>query len=145
MLDRSLGLGMMAWPSTELAIAQATQLATQRLPGNTDPELLPQPLAEIDQPPTHDAVDRRDRTAFDGSHQRLPMHLGQSRFRPRGLAVNQAIRSFRVEPQHPVPNNLQPDIADTRRIASTAAIVDLRQSQQPTGLSRIPRASRQTS
>ena len=145
MPDRSLGLGMMAWPSTELAIAQATQLATQRLPGHADPELLPQPLAEIDQPPTHNIVDRGDRTVLDHGHQRLPMRFGQSRLGARGLAVDQTTRSFRVEPQHPVPDDLQPDIADTRRVTATAAIIDLRQSQKPTGLSRILRPSRQTS
>jgi hypothetical protein len=145
MLDRSLGLGMMARPRAELAIAQRAKLTAQRLPGHADAELLPQPLTEIDQPPPHNIVDRGDRTVLDHGHQRLPMRFGQSRLGARCLAVDQTIRSFRVEPQHPVPDDLQPDIADTRRVPATAAIIDLRQSQKPTGLSRILRASRQTS
>jgi hypothetical protein len=76
MLDRSLSLGMVARPSAKLAIAKAAQLATQRLPGDANPELLPQPLAEIDQPPTHDTVDCRDRATLDDGYQRLPMHRG---------------------------------------------------------------------
>jgi hypothetical protein len=71
--------------------------------------------------------------------------LATQRLGPRCLAVDQATQSIRIEPQHPVPNNLQPDIADTRRLASTAPIINLGQGQQPAGLSRIFRASRQTS
>src|SRR5690348_9226799 len=58
MFDRSRGLSMVARPSAELAIAQRVQLAPERLPGNADPELLQQPLTQIDQPPAHHAVDR---------------------------------------------------------------------------------------
>jgi len=112
MLDRSLDLGMVAWPSRELPIAKGAQFAAQCLPSDADPELLPQPLAEIDQPPAHDTVDGIDRTTFDDCCQRRPMRLGQPRRRPGRLAIDQAIRSFRVEPQHPVPNDLQADIAD---------------------------------
>ena len=64
MVDRSLDLGMVAWPSRELPIAKGAQLAAQCLPGDADPELLPQPVAEIDQAPAHDTVDGRDRTTF---------------------------------------------------------------------------------
>ena len=52
MFDRSRGLGMVARPSAELAIAQRVQLA-----------------------PQHYAVDRWDRTALDDRHQRLTMRL----------------------------------------------------------------------
>src|ERR1700730_16136555 len=64
-LDRPLCLSVMARPGGELAITQAVQLAAQRLSGDADPELLPQPLTEIDQAPAHNAMDRGDRTALD--------------------------------------------------------------------------------
>ena len=142
-VDRSLCLGMMAGPSTELAITQGAQLAAQCLPCDADPELLPQPLAEIDQPPTHDTVDSRDRTTLDDGYQCLPMHTGQSSLRSRCLAFDQAIRSHRVEPQHPVSNDLQADIANARRLAAAAAVTNRRQSQQAACLLSIQRASRQ--
>ena len=145
MLNRSFGLGMMARPCTELAITQRAHFATKRLPGDADPEFLPQPLAQINQPPAYDTMDSGDRTALDDARQRLPMHLRQSGVGAGRLPVDQPIRSIRVEPQHPVPNDLQPDIADTSRVAPTAAIVDLRKSQQAAGLSRIIRTARQAS
>ena len=49
MLDRALGLGVMARPGGELAVAERAQLAAQRLPGDANPELLPYPL-EQDEP-----------------------------------------------------------------------------------------------
>src|SRR5437763_11493797 len=137
MLDRSLRLGMIARSSSELAITQAAQLAAQCLPGDVDPKLLPKPLAEIDQAPAHDAMDGGDRTALDYCRQRCARLLGQPRLRPRRLAIDQAIRSFLVEPQHPVPNDLQTDIADPRSITATAAIIDRSQRQQPARLLRI--------
>jgi hypothetical protein len=137
MLDRSLCLGMMARPSAELAITQSAHLATQRLPSDAEPELFPQPLAEIDQAPAHDAMDSRDRTALDHCRQRCAIFLDYAGLPPRRLAIDQAIRSFVVEPQHPVPNDLQTDIADPRSITATAAIIDRSQRQQPARLLRI--------
>jgi hypothetical protein len=103
MRDGSLCLGMMAWPSGEPAIAQAIQIAAQRLSGDADPELLPQPLAEIDQTPAHDAMDGRDRTALDGGRQRRAMVVVQPRLRTRRLAIDQTIRSCLVESAAPSP------------------------------------------
>lgn len=136
---------MMAWPGAQLAIPQSAQLTTQRLPGDADLKLFPQPLAEIDQAPAHHTVDSRDRTTLDDGHQRLPMRVGQPWRRSRSLAVDQAIRSLGIEPQHPVSNDLQPDIADMRRLAATATVVGRRQGKQSPGLLRILRPSRQSS
>ena len=55
---------MVARARRKLAIAHRAQLAAQRLPGDDDAELLEDPLAEIDDPPAHDAVDGRDRSAL---------------------------------------------------------------------------------
>src|SRR5688572_32682118 len=49
----------------ELAIAHGPQLAAQRLLGDGDAELIPEPLDQIDQAPPHHAVDGRDRTLID--------------------------------------------------------------------------------
>src|SRR5690349_6303618 len=145
MLDRSLGLSVMTWPRAELAISQGTHFATQRLTGHADPKLLPQPLAKIDQTPAHNIVDGRDRTTLNDRRQRSPMRVGQSRLRARRLAVYQTIRPLRVEPQHPVPDDLQSDIADARCLTAAAAVVDHRQCQQAAGLSCILRPPCQTS
>jgi hypothetical protein len=45
-LDGSCGLGVMPRTGAELAIAQRVQLAAQRLPRDSDPELLPVPVAQ---------------------------------------------------------------------------------------------------
>ena len=131
----------MSWSRAELAIPQGAHLAPQCLPGDADPKLLPQPLAKIDQTPAHDIVDGWDRTALNDRRQRPPMRVGQSRLRAGRLAIDQAIRPLRVEPQHPVPDDLLPDITDARCLAAAAAIVDHRQCQQPTCLLRILRSS----
>src|ERR1700739_1218162 len=101
MLDRSLRLGMMARPSGEPAITQAVQLTAQRLSGDADPKLLPQPLAEIDQTPAHAAMNGRDRAALDSCRQRRAMVVVQPEFRPGRLAIDQTVRTLLVEPQHP--------------------------------------------
>jgi hypothetical protein len=134
---------MVTRPSGELAIAQGAQLATQGLSGDADLEFLPQPLAQIDHPPAHDPMDGGDRPALDGRRQRRTMHLVQSRHWPWRLAVNQTVRPFRIEPQYPVPHDLQTNIADARGIAAARAVVDRSQRQQPTRLLGVLRTSRQ--
>src|SRR5829696_3795009 len=49
MLDRPFGPGVVARAGGELPV--------QRLVGHRDPELLPQPLARVDEAPAHHAVD----------------------------------------------------------------------------------------
>src|SRR3954467_11294062 len=50
----------MARPGRELGIVHGPQLTRQRLLGDRDAELLPDPCDQIDQPPAHHAVDRRN-------------------------------------------------------------------------------------
>ena len=69
-LDRVCGLSVMARTSRELAITHGAQFPAQRLLGDDDPEFLKNPLAEIDDPPAHDAVNRWDWTALDDRRQR---------------------------------------------------------------------------
>ena len=53
-LNCALGLSMMARTRRELAITHGAQFPAQRLLGHDDPELLEDPLAEIDDPPPDD-------------------------------------------------------------------------------------------
>ena len=76
-LNRALGLRMMTLTGRELAIAHGAQFAAQRLLGHDDTKLLPNPATEIDDPPSHHAVYRRDRTALDDRGQRSSMLIVQ--------------------------------------------------------------------
>ena len=55
----------------------------------------------------------------------------------RRLLVNQAVSTFRVEPECPVSDDLQPHITDPRRILTPTSIVYLGQHKEPAALSRI--------
>jgi hypothetical protein len=68
---------MVAWSGGQLAVAHRTEFPAQRLLGDADPEFFPDPLAQIDQPPAHDAINRRGRAGFDYRFQRRAMCLGQ--------------------------------------------------------------------
>ena len=138
-LDGALGLRMMPRAGRELAIAHRAQLAAERLLGDADPELLAHPLAQIDQPPAHHAVDRRDRPALDDRGQGRPLRVVQARRLARRLAVDQAVRAVGIELQHPVAHGLQRHAADPRRLGPGGAVVDLRQRQQPPRLRRMSR------
>src|SRR5271163_4014882 len=105
----------MARASRELAITRLAQHAAQRLLGDDDTEFLENPLAEIDDPPAHDPVNRRDWAALDDRGERGAMRPVQPRRLPWRLAVDQAVRALRVELDHPVANDLQPDAPDLRR------------------------------
>jgi hypothetical protein len=55
-----IGLGIMAWPGGKFAVIHGVQLPAHRLGGDVNAELLKDPLAQIDEPPAHDAMDGRD-------------------------------------------------------------------------------------
>jgi hypothetical protein len=59
------------------------------------------------------------------------MRVVQPRGLPRRLAINQAVRALRVELDHPVANDLQPNGADLRRLGAARAVVNRRKGQQP--------------
>ena len=87
----------MAGASRKLAIAHLAEHAAECLLGDDDAEFLENPLAQIDDPPTHDPVNRRDRPALDDRRERRAMRLVEPRLLPRRLAVDQAVRPLRVE------------------------------------------------
>ena len=64
-LDRALSLLVMTGTSRELTISHGAQFPAQCLLGDDDTEFLEDPLAEIDDAPTHDPVNRRDRAALE--------------------------------------------------------------------------------
>src|ERR1035438_4522485 len=142
-LDCSLGLRMMTGAGRQLTVTHRAKLPAQRLLGDRDAELLVYPLRKIDQPPAYDTVDRRDRAALDHPHNRLALHI----IEPRGLtwrfAVKQAGSTPRIEPHHPVPDDLQRHPANPRRLGAGRPIVNGRQRQKPPSLRAILRLPRE--
>lgn len=128
---------MMARARCQLAIAHGAELTAQRLGADRHCKLVTEPLHEIDQSPAHDAVRRRDRATLDGRRQRCPLMRIKARATPRGLAIDQAIRSVTVEPQHPVSHRLQANATGARSFAPAATAVNHRQRQKPTNLPAI--------
>lgn len=101
MFDGSFGLRVMTRPGGELSIPHGAKLTAQGLLGDADAELLPHPPAQIDKPPAHDAMNRRDRTALDHRRQCRTVRVVQFRLLARRLAINQAVRTMGIELQHP--------------------------------------------
>ena len=130
---------MMARTGRQLAIIQGAQFAAHRLLGHDDSKFLPNPLAKIDDPPSHDTMRRRNRTALDDRRQGGALFVVQARRRSRRLAIDQALGAVRIELQHPVADDLQRHPADLRRLGPRRAFVDRRQRQQPTSLRPVLR------
>jgi hypothetical protein len=120
----------MARTGAELAIAHASQLPAQSLLGDCDPELLIQPLAEIDDAPTDNAVNSRGRPAFDHGSQRLTMLVLEPGRLPGRLAIEKAVRTECIELHHPVANNLHTHSADPGCFRPRRTVVDRGQSQK---------------
>ena len=96
----------MARASRELAIAHSAQFAAQRLLGDNDTEFLPYPLAEIDDPPSYDPMNCRDRTALDDRSQRGPMSIVQSGRLPRRFSIDQAVRVSNKTPYRLIDDDI---------------------------------------
>src|SRR5208337_4498757 len=141
-LDRAGGLRMMARAGRQLAIVHRAQFAAHRLLGHDDPELFENPLAEIDDPPAHHPVNRRDRATLNDRRQRRTVLVVQARLRSRRLAIDQAVGTMRIELQRPVANDLQRHPADLRSLGARRAFVDRRQRQQPPRLRPVLRTLR---
>src|SRR5262245_33021282 len=65
--------------------------------GDRDSEFFKYPLRQIDQPPAHHAVDRRDRTTFDHAGKCSTLAVVELGWLPRRLAVQETIRPSCVE------------------------------------------------
>jgi hypothetical protein len=132
----------MARTSRKFAIAHGAQFAAQCLLGDHDAEFLVNPLAEIDDPPSHDAMNSRDRAALDDCDQGGAMAVVQPRLLSRRLAIDQAVRPVSVEPEHPIANDLKRHTANLRRLGARRSVVDRRKSQQSARLRPILRTPR---
>src|SRR6516164_2690461 len=126
-LDRALGLRMVTRTGGAFAVAHGSQLPAERLLGDSDAEFLEDPLRQIDQPPAHHAMHRRDRATLDHAGDGLPLsvvELGRLSCRP---AIQETVRTAGVEAQHPVPDDLKSDTADLGRLGARCPIVDSRE------------------
>jgi hypothetical protein len=126
-LDRACGLSMMAGTGRELAITHCAQFAAQRLLSDNHVEFLVYPLTEIDDPPSHDVVNRRDWTALDDRRQRRTVLIAQPRRLSRSLAIEQTLRPMGVELQHPISNDLKRHAANLRCFRPRRSFVYRRQ------------------
>src|SRR3954471_5496030 len=97
-LQRLRVLGIVTGASRELAIAERAQFPAQGRLADRDPKLLPDPHCEILQPPANHAMDRRRRAVLNHLCHGLALAVVQLAGVPRGLAVDQAFRTARVEP-----------------------------------------------
>ena len=129
----------MAGTSRELAITRGAQFAAQCLLGDDDAEFLEDPLAEIDNPPAHDPMHRRDRAALDDRGERGAVRAVQPGSLSGRLAINQPFRSIGVELHHPIANDLKRHPADLRRLGPARAIINGRKSQKSPRLRPILR------
>ena len=103
------------------------------------PELLKEPLAQIDQTPPHDPVNRRHRPALDHRRERRPVRVVEPRGLPGCLPVDETRGPVGVELHHPVPHDLQRDAANRRRLRARRPLIDRRQRQKTPGLRPVLR------
>ncbi len=89
---------MVTRPGREFAVAHGAQFPAERLLGDGDTELFKDPLREIDQPPAHHAVNRRDRATLDHSGDRLALAIIELAGLAWRLAVQQTVGAPRVKP-----------------------------------------------
>ena len=128
---------MVARTGRELAIVHGAQLPAQGLLGDRDPELLPEPLDQVDQTPAHHAVEGRDGPLLDDGLQGRAMRVGELGGLARRLAVDQALGPMGVELHHPVAHDLHRDPADPGRLGAGCPLIDRGQRQQAPRLRAI--------
>ena len=87
----------MAGTGRELTISHGAQFPAQCLLGDDDAEFLKDPLAEVDDPPAHDAMHGRDRAALEYRGERDAVRAVQTRRLSGRLAINQPFRPLGVE------------------------------------------------
>lgn len=125
---------MMARTGRQLTVAQRPQFTAERLLRHGDLIFLPDPLAEVDDPPADHPVYSRHRAALDHGCQRRTVLIVQTRRLSWRLAVDQPLRAMRVEPEDPIPYNLQGHAADLGCLCAAASVIDHSQHQQPPDL-----------
>ena len=84
---------MVARTGRKLAIVHGPQLAAQRLFGDGEAELLPEPRDQIDQTPAYHAVEGRNGSLLDDGLQGLSVLIGEPRRGSWRPARQKALRS----------------------------------------------------
>ena len=130
---------MVPWPGGELADPHRAQFPAKGRLARRDAKLVPEPLRQIDQPPAHHPVQIGLRSGLPDARQGRAMLTAQKRRLAGSLPVDQARRPFRVEPDHPVANDLKPGAAGPRRLRQRAAIADDSQCKKTPDLLRANR------
>ena len=82
----------MTGTSRELTISHGAQFPAQCLLGDDDAEFLDDPLAEVDDPPEHDAMHGRDRAALEYRGERRAVRAVKTRRMSGRPAINQPFR-----------------------------------------------------
>jgi hypothetical protein len=104
--------------------------------------LVVKPSDQVSQTPTHHTMDGRDRTGLDQLDQGLAMMRVKFRSCTRRLPVHKAVRPLSIKSKHPVTQYLKAHTARPGRSRTTAAVINHRKRQKPTGLFRIPALTR---
>lgn len=125
-------------PRRQLAIVHGPQFPAHRLGRDDDAVFLEHPLAEVDKPPAHDAMNARDRAILHHASQRRAVLRRQPRRLPRRLAGDEPRGTMSVELENPVPDDLKRHAADLRRFPPRRPVVNRRQRQKSTGLAPRP-------
>ena len=86
---------------------------------------------QIDPTPAHDAVFLEVRTSFHNLFQLDQLFGAQTPLRPGRLAVDQPLRTLRIEPMDPIAQGLSIHPTDPRRITAAHAVAHGRKRQEP--------------
>jgi len=108
---------MMAWARRELAKAHLAQFPAQGLRGQSDAEFRENPLAQIDEPPAHHAVKRRDWTLVDHLGERRAVGVFELRRLAQRLLVDEAVGTMGVELSRTICSVTPPIFAASVRLA----------------------------
>jgi hypothetical protein len=111
---------MVARSCREFAIAHGAQLPAERLLGNRDAEFLEYPLRQINQPPAHHTVHCRDRATFNHAGDGLPLSVIEFGRLTRRTAIEESVRTSRVEAQEPVADDLNANPTNFGRFGRVA-------------------------
>ena len=127
-LKSSIAIGLRR-ARRELAKAHLAQFPAQGLRGQSDAEFRENPLAQIDEPPAHHAVNRR------GGPSSIILATAarwvSSSFEgwPGAFLSMRPLGPMGVELHYPVPHDLQRHPADFRSLGAPRPVVDRGQSQ----------------
>nr|WP_240339125.1 hypothetical protein [Novosphingobium sp. BW1] len=108
---------MVTGPSGQLRIAQFRQFAADARLVERHRELFVEPMRQVDQPPAHEAMDRRARPALDRLDQCASLRIIEDRCLAWGLTVQQPVRTAVIETDYPVADDLKGDTPNPRCLA----------------------------